>query len=553
MLLVTRAWILLTLVQPWLPGAELERFPSQFRDPSLFLEAIQTERMVPLRDRHVTGITVPHHLMVPDLMARGFWSAAAGKYDRLLILSPDHFSKSRSPFATTRRGFETSLGPVEIDREAVDQLLKRNSDVKESELFAGEHGIQSLLPFAAHFFPGIKVLPLALRIDSRESQWRELAEALKPLVTDRTLIIQSTDFSHYLPRVTACRRDQETMNVISAGDPAAITRLIQPDHVDSRAALWLQMVLQRECFGAEAAIVANRNAEDYSPYPLQRSTSYVVQLFEKPKDSPRPWPVSPGQHLFYFAGDTFFGRFLVSKLTNPERADRIRERILGITGGHPLVVNLEGVMLPQVPAELERWPLVMPEDLALDWLKALHVQAVSLANNHAMDLNQEGMRRTRAALEKAGVRVLEHGECLDLGPFRMVAYTDLSNRGPDTAELVTASDLGILKKKRLKPPLFAFLHWGREFEPQAGPREEALTSELFENGVSVLVGAHPHTASRGVEAFQGGAHARAYSLGNLLFDQPDERASGALLEVRFFAQGTYALRWCPIGNLYTNP
>ena len=37
------------------------------------------------------------------------------------------------------------------------------------------------------------------------------------------------------------------------------------------------------------------------------------------------------------------------------------------------------------------------------------------------------------------------------------------------------------------------------------------------------------------------------SLGNFLFDQ--ENGSGALAEVRFFENGTFATRWIPLGNL----
>lgn len=41
-----------------------------------------------------------------------------------------------------------------------------------------------------------------------------------------------------------------------------------------------------------------------------------------------------------------------------------------------------------------------------------------------------------------------------------------------------------------------------------------------------------------------------FSLGNLLFDQRGERVSGALLEVRTFAQGTVFARLVPVPNLF---
>jgi hypothetical protein len=41
-------------------------------------------------------------------------------------------------------------------------------------------------------------------------------------------------------------------------------------------------------------------------------------------------------------------------------------------------------------------------------------------------------------------------------------------------------------------------------------------------------------------------------LGNFIFDQSGPNISGAVLEVLFFPQGTYFLRWLPVGNLFEN-
>ena len=69
-------------------------------------------------------------------------------------------------------------------------------------------------------------------------------------------------------------------------------------------------------------------------------------------------------------------------------------------------------------------------------------------------------------------------------------------------------------------------------------------------GVSAIVGAHSHQAAPGIEAMQGGEYQVTYSLGNFLFDQKSERSSSALLELRAFKQGTYAVRLIPSPNLF---
>ena len=50
----------------------------------------------------------------------------------------------------------------------------------------------------------------------------------------------------------------------------------------------------------------------------------------------------------------------------------------------------------------------------------------------------------------------------------------------------------------------------------------------------------------------GGEIAFVYSLGNFVFDQSRADATGALLEVRFFDQGTFFSRIIRIPNFYSN-
>jgi poly-gamma-glutamate synthesis protein (capsule biosynthesis protein) len=195
----------------------------------------------------------------------------------------------------------------------------------------------------------------------------------------------------------------------------------------------------------------------------------------------------------------------------------------------------------------------MSEAVTLDWLKKLNVFAVSLANNHTHDRGDKGWLWTRDQLEKNDIVVIGDGEVHDFGEFHLAAFTDLSNQLAPHRKRLGPEQIKSALPDKMTTPLFCFLHWGQEWRALPGDREEALTRLLFDEGVSVIVGSHPHTATTGVESFRGGRCARVYSMGNLLFDQRDPRASGGLVEARFFATGTYALRWIPFGNLYEKP
>jgi poly-gamma-glutamate capsule biosynthesis protein CapA/YwtB (metallophosphatase superfamily) len=156
----------------------------------------------------------------------------------------------------------------------------------------------------------------------------------------------------------------------------------------------------------------------------------------------------------------------------------------------------------------------------------------------------------RRALEAAGIRVLDGVEVADLGPLRALALSDLDNNGDRHAGLVTEAELEAVTRSSAAPPLAAFMHWGTEYERNPDEREDHLIDALRQAAVSLIVGAHPHVASGRLQALAGGESLLAYSLGNFLFDQPGAESSGAVLEVRFFPQGTFFARLIPISNFY---
>lgn len=536
--------------------------PALFTDAEVFDRALASVPEIPeARGRQVRGITVPHHLVAADLMVLGFRAAAGREITRIILLTPEHFKRSSTPIATTRRGFGTIWGRVPTDSAAVDSLLASKAPISESGLFDKEHGIHALLPFVARLFPKASVVPVAVRIDSKLEDWQPLIEALLPLVNDSTLIVQSTDFSHYLDVKNARQCDQETMSVLAAGEPGGILKLRQPDHLDSRAAQYIHMALQCRLGNSGHTVIANRNSQDYSGIHQERTTSYVVQVFEYGQGP--GWPLRNGEQVWYFGGDTFFGRYVFSALSRPERFEQVRDRVLEITRGEPLVVNLEGVMEPRVQDPKAQRPLAMREDFALKCLKELHVRVAGLANNHALDLGPEALEHMATVLKQNGIEPLRHGQWLDLGKFRIAGLTDLCNESSPRFNRLREDEITrLMEQARSDKPAVAFMHWGEEWQPAVGERLKTVLDWLAApvgggvegdtivrarpSSLALVLGGHAHVASGGLQR-HGADVVVAPSMGNLIFDQP--RGNGALVEVRFFPSGTHAVRWIPIGNV----
>ena len=102
--------------------------------------------------------------------------------------------------------YETPLGQVPIDREACDQLLKHEPFVSKPEVGAGEHSLELQLPFLQRVLAAdgqltgeFRLVPLLVGRMSTED-YAKAAEAIFPLIDGDTLLVASSDFTHFGPR-----------------------------------------------------------------------------------------------------------------------------------------------------------------------------------------------------------------------------------------------------------------------------------------------------------------------------------------------------------------
>jgi AmmeMemoRadiSam system protein B len=516
-------------------------FPAQFVEADLFSRAIAEVSKKTITPARISGITVPHHLLAAKLIAEAFATVDRSRIEKVVVLFPDHFRRSKMPFATTERSFETVFGQIKTSRPDVRLLLRSHRLVERSDLFATDHGIGALLPFIRHYLPAAEIVPIAVALRSQKSDWDQMASVLQSVVTPATLVVQSTDFSHYLPQEQATQRDQEVLNILASNALDAVERLHQPDHTDSRGSQYLQMRIQRDFFKTRPIAIFNSSSHAYAKGQAGQTTTYIVQLYRLDRPEKVGADIA-GSRVYCFAGDTFFGRGMLRALAGQLDQERMLHTARSLLNGCKLIVNLTGVIVPEIPLKLENLMLAMPAALTLRLLKALNVVAVSLANNHAMDLGPAAFEDMRGVLNDQGIVTLTQGSVVDLGHVRLIALTDLDNNNFRTEGVVKPTDIARLAASDAKPPLFAMINWGTDRAASPGPRQIALRSSLRQAAISLVIGVHPHSASADLDLLEGGGGLSVFSLGNFMFDQNSTVASGSILEVRVFEQGTYFAR-----------
>ena|SRR5580692_124727 len=141
----------------------------------------------------------------------------SAKVRRVLLLGPAHFAHVPGLALPDTDALETPLGAVPVDRGAVEALRPLRQVTQDAGAHAREHALEVQLPFLQRTLGAFAVVPLLVG----RSGPAAVAEVLDTLWGGpETLVVISTDLSHYLPYAEAARMDRETADrVLALGPP----------------------------------------------------------------------------------------------------------------------------------------------------------------------------------------------------------------------------------------------------------------------------------------------------------------------------------------------
>jgi hypothetical protein len=172
-----------------------------------------------------TDVTAPKALIVPHagyvysgpVAARAYRRIAPGRgiVRRVVLLGPVHRVPIRGLAAPSARAFATPLGTVAVDVSAVQRALELPQVRVSEAAHALEHSLEVQLPFLQTVLDDFAIVPLAVGDASEE----EVAQVIEHLWGGpETLIVVSSDLSHYHPYSVAQTIDRATAAAILALD-----------------------------------------------------------------------------------------------------------------------------------------------------------------------------------------------------------------------------------------------------------------------------------------------------------------------------------------------
>jgi AmmeMemoRadiSam system protein B len=183
------------------------------------------------------GVIVPHagYAYSGSVAAEGFASVRRlqGSMKRTVVIGPAHFVPFFGLAAPSSTVFTTPFGEVPVDVAAVEALSEEALVAINDAPHAPEHAIEVEMPFLQAIFGNLPIVPLLFGSTSA----RAVAAAIARLWADDTLLVVSTDLSHFEDYQLACQHDKRTAAAIEAFDEAAIGPYDACGHLAVRGAL----------------------------------------------------------------------------------------------------------------------------------------------------------------------------------------------------------------------------------------------------------------------------------------------------------------------------
>lgn len=158
---------------------------------------------------NVFGLVAPHagYKYSGKTAAYAYNAARTGNYKKVIVISPSHRQYFAGVSVFAGNAYRTPLGDAVINKELTQKLIDVNGVIFEGTHGHGEeHALEVQIPFIQSSFGDVEIVPLVMG-DQKESVVYRLAEAIAEAADEETLVVASSDLSHFYTKDTADKLD----------------------------------------------------------------------------------------------------------------------------------------------------------------------------------------------------------------------------------------------------------------------------------------------------------------------------------------------------------
>jgi len=182
--------------EPQVAGMFYPSDPKQLKNQiNSFLDDIESSEIF----NNVKGIISPHagYVYSGKTAAYGFKTLSDKKYKNVIVISPSHREYFNGISIYPGDAYKTPLGNIPINKDLREKIVSECDLIFEGEEgHRAEHALEVQLPFLQVVLSDFMLIPLVIG-DQKKAIIYELAETLAKIIDDETLLVASSDLSHF--------------------------------------------------------------------------------------------------------------------------------------------------------------------------------------------------------------------------------------------------------------------------------------------------------------------------------------------------------------------
>ena len=181
------------------------------------------------RNGKLIALVSPHagYRFSGQVAAYGYKEIKDSGIKKVILIGPSHHSAFKGASVYTKGSFRTPLGDVKIDETLAAGLLDEKADIRfYPEAYEKEHSIEVQLPFLQTVLKDFTIVPILIGSPTKQT-FEHLISGLTDMLDEKTLIIASSDLSHYHDYTRAKEMDGRIISAIERLSVMDVAQLLQ--------------------------------------------------------------------------------------------------------------------------------------------------------------------------------------------------------------------------------------------------------------------------------------------------------------------------------------
>ncbi len=245
-------------------------------------------------DKALKALIVPHagYKYSGIIAAHAYHLLKKRKFGRVILLGPSHRMAFKGISVNLQSGYETPLGVVPVDQATARKILDAGAHIRWlKEAHAMEHSLEIQLPFLQTVLPNFRIVPILMGQQDYKT-CLNLADILVRILgeDEGTLLLASTDLSHYHPYAVAKALDLQFISRVRMFDPQGLAKdLVSGKCEACGGGPVMTVLLAAKAIGADRAVILKyANSGDITGIH-SRVVGYLAAAIVRSSDTgPRP-------------------------------------------------------------------------------------------------------------------------------------------------------------------------------------------------------------------------------------------------------------------------